>query len=92
MKAAMVAGDIDGAVQEFTFGQQQTFRDIFTITEDQLAQMALDMQEIELIYQKNDTAEYRIRRAVLFKGSPETITFYIYFLKGADGIWRIRDF
>jgi hypothetical protein len=92
MKVAIMAGGIEGAVQEFTFGQQQIFREIFTITKDKLAQMALDMQDIELIYQKNDTSEYRIKRDVIFKGSPETITFYIYFQRGADGIWRIRDF
>ena len=92
MKTAMIAGNIDGAVHEFTYGQRQVFQEIFTIAQDRLPQIALDMQGIELIHQKNDTAEYRINRDVIYKGSPETITFYIYFQREADGIWRIRDF
>ena len=82
MKAAMIAGNIEEAVQEFTYGQRDVFRDIFPIVESQLSQMATEMQDIQLIYQKNDTAEYRIRRDVIFNGSPETITFYIYFQRG----------
>ena len=92
MKAALVAGNVEEAVEYFTLHQQQVFREIFTVTQDNLAQMAIEMQEIELVYQKNETAEYRIKRDVMFNGVPETITFYIYFQKGADGIWRIRDF
>lgn len=88
----MIAGDIEGAVQEFTYGQRKVFREIFTITEATLEQLAVDMQDIELIYQKNDTAKYRIRREVVFDGVPETVTFYIYFQREVDGIWRIRDF
>ena len=54
--------------------------------------VGIEMQDIQFIYQKNNTAEYRIRRDIVFKGSPETITFYIYFDREVDGIWRIRDF
>ena len=92
MKAAMVAGDIDAAVKLFTPAQQQTFRKIFTLKMDSLAQIANGMQDIEMIYQKNNTAEYRIKKEMLFKGVLETITFNIYFDQGVDGIWRIRDF
>jgi hypothetical protein len=92
MKTAMTAGSIEGAVQEFTFGQREIFQEIFTITAYRLAQIALDMQPIEMIYQKNDTAEYRIRKDIIFKGTPETVTSYIYFQRERDGIWRIRDF
>ncbi|MCI5207552.1 MAG: hypothetical protein D3910_01885 [Candidatus Electrothrix sp. ATG2] len=92
MKQALINGDSAGALEEFTLGQRELFQEIFTAAEGDLAQMALDMQDIELIYQKNDTAEYRIRRDIIFKESPKTVTFYIYFQRERDGIWRIRDF
>ena len=88
----MISGDIEGAVGEFTLGQQEVFREIFTLQSDKLAQIAAEMQDIEMIYMKHDTAEYRIKRDLNFNGTPETITFYIYFDRDADGVWRIRDF
>ncbi|MFH7320184.1 fibronectin type III domain-containing protein [Desulfurivibrio sp. D14AmB] len=92
MKQALIAGDIDTAVEHFSLWQQDTFREIFTIMKAELPQIAQEMQDIEMIHQKNNTAEYRIRREVVFRGEPEIVTFYIYFEKGVDGIWRIRDF
>jgi hypothetical protein len=92
MKMAMIAGDIEDAVGYFSWWQQETFREILTILGGQMSQIGQDMQNIEMIHQKNNTAEYRIRREVIFNGAPETITFYIYFERDFDGIWRIRDF
>ena len=88
----MSTGDVQAAVQHFDYAQQSVFQEIFTITQADMAQMAADMQPIELIYQQNNTAEYRINRDIVFKGNPETVAFYIYFQRGADGIWRIWDF
>ena len=92
MKQALIAGDSAGALEEFTFGQRELFQEIFTAAEGDLAQMALDMQDIELIYQKNDTAKYRIKKEMVINEVTELITFYIYFQRERDGIWRIRDF
>jgi len=50
------------------------------------------MQNIELIYLKEDIAKYRIRREQVFEGQTRTITYYIYFTKNRDGIWQIEQF
>lgn len=50
------------------------------------------MKTMGVIYQKNDIAEYRIEKDILFNGVPENVTFHIYFDREGDGIWRIRDF
>jgi hypothetical protein len=92
MKSAMAAQDVEGAIGYFTYGQRDTFREIYTLSQDKLAEIALNMQNIELIYQLNDTAEYRIYRDIIFNGQPETVAFYIYFQREGDGIWRIRDY
>ncbi|HID70809.1 MAG TPA: hypothetical protein EYP35_10240 [Desulfobacterales bacterium] len=92
MRSALIAEDIEQAVQQFTYGQQEIFREIFTVMQSQMGQIALDMQEIEFVYQKNDTAEYRIQRNIQLNGQTETVTYYIYFDQEGDGLWRIRDF
>ncbi|WP_051309765.1 putative Ig domain-containing protein [Desulfogranum japonicum] len=92
MKQAMLASDHQVALKEFAPHQQQIFEEIFSIIESRMAQIASEMQPIELVYQKNDTAEYRIKRDIIFKGIPESVTHYIYFQKGVNGIWKIRDF
>lgn len=92
MKMAMAAGNIEEAVNYFTYSQRQTFTELYTLVHTELPRIAADMQGIELIYQKNDTAEYRLNKDVNFNGSPMTVSFYVYFQKEADGIWRIRDY
>ena len=92
MKNAMIAGDIEGAVSYFAFGQQETCRQVYGLVEQELPQIATDMQPIEIIYQKNNRAEYRLRKDIVFKGEPVTVTFYVYFQREPDGIWRIWDY
>jgi hypothetical protein len=92
MKQALISGDTTEALEEFTFGQRELFQEIFTAAEGNLAQIALDMQDVELVYQKNDTAKYRIKKEMVINEVTELITFYIYFQRERDGIWRIRDF
>ena len=92
MKAAMIAGDVDLAVEQFIHGQREVFREIFTALQSHTEQMALEMQDIEFVYQKSTTAEYRIHRDIQHNGQNETVTYYIYFDREGDGLWRIRDF
>ncbi|MFZ5954927.1 MAG: hypothetical protein ACOYT4_00730 [Nanoarchaeota archaeon] len=56
---------------------------------------ASEMQEggqIQLIYLKDNEAKYRIRREQLIDGQSETITYYIYFVKDENGLWKIDRF
>ena len=45
-----------------------------------------------MIYLKDHVAKYRINRALNIDGTPQTITFYIYFVKDDNGIWKIQQF
>ena len=65
---------------------------MFTLLQDQIAQIASDMEEIELVYLTGRQAQYRLRRTETADGQPVRVTYYIYFIQGTDGIWRIRDF
>jgi hypothetical protein len=92
MKMAMTAGDIEGAVGFFAHAQRDTFRQVYGLVEQTLPQIATDMLSIQMIYQTNDRAEYRLRKDIVFNGEPVTVTFYVYFQRESSGIWRIWDY
>ncbi|MDF1527368.1 MAG: PKD domain-containing protein, partial [bacterium] len=64
------------------------YNDIFAKLVDKLPQMAADMGDMELIYVIDGEAKYRLRRD---EGGVLT-TYYVYFLKEPNGIWRIYQF
>jgi hypothetical protein len=92
MKAALKGSAIDTAVGFFLPSQQARYRTLFTLLSDQLAQIAQDMENIQLVYLVERDAEYRIRRTEMDGGQPVRVTYYIHFVQGADGVWRIQDF
>lgn len=89
---ALRANDVEGALGFFLPSQQARYRTLFTLLQDQLPQIATDMEEIELVYLTDRQAQYRLRRMETVDGQPVRVSYYIYFIQGTDGIWRIRDF
>jgi hypothetical protein len=59
---------------------------------DELPQIALGMQELEMIYSKDSVAVYRIKRIETHQGQPYEITYKVYFDCTEDGIWKINRF
>lgn len=92
MKEALNRGDIEGALNYFTYDSKQKYRAAFTRLQDKIQTIVFNMQNLELIYVKEDIAKYRIRREQVFEGQTRTITYYIYFTKNRDGIWQIEQF
>lgn len=59
-------------------GSAEEFRKIYqSIGTEMTSEMVKAMQEIEKVEQNQSTAKYRIRKKMMYKGSMETITFYI---------------
>jgi len=58
----------------------------------QLTPLVQDMQSIQIIYARNGIAKYRIRKSELYGGQVITLTYYIYFSKDKEGLWRIDKF
>ena len=50
------------------------------------------MQNIQLIYVKDNVAKYRIKKNEVYGGQTFDITYYIYFVVDEDGIWKIEIF
>ena len=92
MKAALMRNDIEGALQFFVESVRPRYHGIFTRLGSQLAQIAHDMQDIEIVSLTEGEAKYRIRRTETAGGQPVTLTFYIYFLLDVDNVWRIESF
>jgi hypothetical protein len=88
MKEGLQSGDITTTLKYFAEGSQERYQGIFTALQDNLAEIAANMQEIGLIYVKDGIAKYRIRR----QEEAGEITYYIYFQLDKDGLWKIRQF
>jgi hypothetical protein len=92
MRAALIRGDIEGAVQHFTPPQQGRYRALFTALSADITQIAQGMREIELIYVREGRAKYRLPRTQMYGGKLVTLTYYVYFVQDANGSWSIEEF
>lgn len=88
MKAALMRGDVEGAVGYFAEGSKNNLRQQFTALSSILPQIASEMGAITLVNVKGNTAEYDLR--VVRNGI--TYSFQLIFVCDKDGIWRIRSF
>ena len=92
MKEALRQSNIESALNYFTYDSRQKYRTSFIRLQDKIQTIVSNMQNIELIYIKDDIAKYRIRREQVIDSQASTITYYIYFAKNRDGIWQIEQF
>ncbi|MBU1708678.1 MAG: hypothetical protein KKE17_01610 [Proteobacteria bacterium] len=92
MKSALAVQDVEGGLGYFSERTKDTYRSIFNAIGGQLPQLIADMQDIEIIYVDDNIAKYRIRRTHDIEGAPVILSYYIYFIKGDDGIWKIEQY
>lgn len=50
------------------------------------------MRPIEMIIAGQEYAKYRIKRTEVHDGTTDDITYRIYFVRSAEGIWAIDRF
>ena len=89
MNTALENQDIEKASTYYSEETKQSYNDLFTALYAYLPQIAQEMQEIQLIYLKNNTAKYRMRQNELYGGRNITLTYYVYFVVDKDGMWKI---
>jgi len=92
MKTALAAGNIEGGIQYFVNLSKDRYRQIFTALADKLPQTVQAMEKIEMIYYADGIAKYRINRTHDIDGAPVTITYYIYFERDRNGLFKIYQF
>jgi len=92
MKRALVNRNIEGGLMYFYDGSKESYRQAFNVILNELPKIVSDMLGIEMIYVKGDLAKYRIRRDQNIDGTLQTLTYYIYFLRDRNGVWKINRF
>jgi len=65
---------------------------VYNLLGSNLSNKVNQMQDIELIYAKGERAKHRIRRDHVIDGQTVTITYYIYFSKDGNGLWKIEKY
>jgi hypothetical protein len=92
MKGALYHQDIGKGLDYFLETTKEIYQQAFNVIIDELPQIVSDMQDIEMIFIMENIAKYRINRVHDIDGTLQTITYYIYFAKGPDGLWKIERF
>jgi hypothetical protein len=88
MRTALVAGDVATAVTNFTPLTMEIYREQFTSLSALLPTIAAGMGNIMLVKVEDNQAECEMRDTI----NGTEYSFYLLFLKGGDGIWKIRNF
>ena len=89
MRTALASQDVEEALTYYSEETKLIYNDLFNALYSYLPQIAQEMQGIQLIYAKNNTAKYRMRQDELYGGRNITLTYYIYFVIDRDGVWKI---
>jgi hypothetical protein len=92
MKAALMAGDVQGALAYHHEYSRERYGAIYDAMGDDLAMLAGQMQAISWICYIDGTAKYRIRQNHEINGEVVTVTYYIYFSRGENGLWLIERY
>lgn len=88
MKTALAQGNISEALDYFITDSRDEYREIFELLASQLTALVSAMREINMVEIQGNMAEYYIKR--LQRGVD--ISYFIYFMRDRDGIWKISSF
>ena len=88
MKGALSQGNITEALNYFVNDSREEYREIFELLAPQLPGLVSTMREINMVEIKGNMAEYYIKR---FQRGVD-ISYFIYFIKDENGIWRVSSF
>ena len=91
MKAGFVSQNIEQSLKYISFLSNDKYREIFTAISDQFPTILADMQgqTIQLIVVEDNIAQYGIIREDTINGQTLPITYFIYFIKDRNGLWKI---
>jgi hypothetical protein len=92
MKSALMNSDVQTALSYFLQTTKQDYQEIFNLLADKLPGIASGMRDIEPIYYQDKVAKYRIKRQETVQGQTYDSTYYIYFVRDANGLWNIESF
>jgi hypothetical protein len=88
MRTALAAGDVANAVANFSEFSKEIYQLQFTDLSASLPQIAAGLSNINLVKVEDNIAEYDMRDVI----DGVEYSFYLLFVKGLDGVWKIRNF
>lgn len=92
MKAALLRGDVEGALRCFSPITRDLYRETFQALGTDARVMAQQMKEL-IPREKNDfAAEYWLPRDTEVGGRMQPLVFSVSFIRGGDGVWLIERF
>ncbi len=91
MKTKLAAQDVEGAVGYFSNAAKDKYRGVLNLLLPNLPTIVAGMQPINMDYIRRDVAEYRISRMETINAQNTEITYFIYFVKDTDGLWKIES-
>jgi len=88
MRNKLSVQEVGEATSFFSARTLEKYNNLFTELKVALPQMAADMGDMELIYVRDRQAKYRLHR----DEDGVLTTYYVYFIKEPNGLWRIIQF
>jgi len=88
IKTALSNGDIGEAVDYIAEGVKEMYEYNFNLMNSYLPQISAGLEDIDIVQIKDGVAEYEMWG----EQGGQMYSFYILFVKDADGIWRIQFF
>ncbi len=90
--ASLQIQDISGGLADVIPERREKYLAILTPLAVRLPSIYASASPPELIKVEGDVAQYRVKREQLWEGVRRTITYYLWFSRDADGVWRIDRF
>jgi hypothetical protein len=92
MKKALAAGDNEKALSYHHPAFRDRYEAIYSLLGSNITSLAQEMQDIELVFAEGDRAKYRVNRDHEIDGQIVTITYYVYFSRDQNGLWKIERY
>jgi len=92
LSTSLQAQDVNGSLINLLPESRPKYEAIFGPLSSRLHTIFASVSAPELIKVEGDVAQYRVKREQLWDGAVRTITYYVWFVKDEDGVWRIDRF
>jgi hypothetical protein len=91
MKSALMAGNIQNGIEFFRDSAKEKYYRIFSTLSERLPVIVAEMPTISMCQVSSDVVEYRISRVESIGGQTKAMTYFIYFSRDKDGLWKIES-
>jgi len=92
VSSALQAQSVEAALASFVPESQEKYRRLFTGLADELPAIYASLPTPEFVKVQGHLAQYRIRRSQLWEGQPKTLTYYVWYARDAQGLWKVRAY